>query len=128
VTVSDTDDGQSPVTETVTTCVSTETVTTSIFREDRPVQDLGERRLRDGPRGFVLSLGEQASHPSAPAGPDPDLLAPQRTLPDARCAAGTSDVLPLLAGGIPLHGPVTYVPCGAAMRGISDHHDKRACA
>jgi hypothetical protein len=128
VTVSDTKKGQSPVTETVTTCASAETVTTSISREDRPVLDVGERRLRDGPHGFVLSLGEPASHPSAPAGPDPDLLGPQPTLPDARCAAGTSDILSPLAEVVPLHGPVTYVPCGAAMRGISDHHDKRACA
>jgi hypothetical protein len=135
VTVSDTDDGQSPVTETVTTCVSAETVTTSISREDRAVLAVGERRLRDGPHGFALSPGEPASHPSepashpsAPAGPDPDLLAPQRTLPDARCAAGTSNVLPPLAEVVPLHGPVTYVPCAAAMPSVSDHHDKRACA
>jgi hypothetical protein len=126
--VSDTDDGQSPVTETVTTSVSAETVTTSISRGDRPVLDIGERRSGDRPNGFVVSLGEPASHPSAPATPDPDLLTPQRALPDARCPAGTSDASPPLAEVVPLHGPVTFVPCAAAMPSISDHDDRRAYA
>ena len=110
VTVSDTDDGQSPVTETVTTWVSAETVTTSISRGDRPVLDIGERRSGDRPHGFVVSLGEPASHPSAQATPDPDLLTPQLTLPDARCAAGTRDALPPLAEVVPLHGPARFMP------------------
>ena len=126
--VSDTDDGQSPVTETVTTCVSAETVTTSISRGDRPVLDVGERRLRDCPHGLVLSLRELASHPSAPTTPDQDLLTAQRTLPDARCAAETSDVLPPLAEVAPAHASATFVPCPAAMPSIRNHDRKRAYA
>ena len=117
--VSDTDDGQSPVTETVTT---------SISREDRPVLDVGERRLRDCPHGLVLSLRELASHPSAPTTPDQDLLTAQRTLPDAPCATETSNVLPPLAEVVPLHTSPTFAPCPAAMPSASNHDDRRAHA
>jgi hypothetical protein len=66
VTVSDINKRQTPVTETGTTCVSAETITTSISRGGRPILGISER----GPSGGTAPEDE----PSAP--PADQLIAP----------------------------------------------------
>ncbi len=60
VSVSDTNKRQTPVTETGTTCVSAETITTSISRRGRPVLGISEQGLSGG----MAPEGEPSAPPA----------------------------------------------------------------